>query len=150
MDTILNTVGDLLPYHILSYGTLLGSQLFQVSKERMQPRASHGISSHDCYESELCQHQGLLPGAPNARIPSFAKEDFPSLFRESNRACNFDGGHAPTLQPSLPGQRHPGDNISRCCRRYGLVELLHVWASHNDGRVCEAPSSRYAMPLRHQ
>ncbi|KAJ5272445.1 hypothetical protein N7478_007570 [Penicillium angulare] len=29
MGTVLSTVGSLLPYHILSYGTLLGTELFQ-------------------------------------------------------------------------------------------------------------------------
>ncbi|KAJ6007482.1 hypothetical protein N7540_011458 [Penicillium herquei] len=29
MDTFLKTAGSLLPYHILSYGTLLGTELFQ-------------------------------------------------------------------------------------------------------------------------
>ena len=31
MDTILKTVGNLLPYHLLCYGALLGTEVFQVS-----------------------------------------------------------------------------------------------------------------------
>lgn len=30
MDAILLTVGNLLPYHLLSYGALLGTELYQV------------------------------------------------------------------------------------------------------------------------
>lgn len=30
METFLKTVGNLLPYHLLSYGALLGTELYQV------------------------------------------------------------------------------------------------------------------------
>lgn len=31
MDTFFKTVGNLLPYHLLSYGALLGTEVYQVS-----------------------------------------------------------------------------------------------------------------------
>lgn len=31
MEAILTTVGNLLPYHLLSYGALLGTELYQVN-----------------------------------------------------------------------------------------------------------------------
>ena len=37
MDSILSTVTNLLPYHLLSYGALLGTELFQVQPKYYPP-----------------------------------------------------------------------------------------------------------------
>lgn len=42
METVLKTAGNLLPYHLLSYGALLGTELFQV---RHYPPVLNGSSS---------------------------------------------------------------------------------------------------------
>jgi hypothetical protein len=118
MSILLNPI----PYHLLAYGTFLGSQLYQV-----HPWPRILVSSTKRNRIVLDQYQNLLPIAPATAIPQPEQASVAGLFPLPTRARAADGGHK-TRRMAARGQSE------QCAARRsvhdGRAELVQLRTSH--------------------
>jgi hypothetical protein len=85
MARLLQTIGHLLPYHLFAYGTLLGTQIYQVlTHEPTLPWKAIGEtrltrSSPSANPLDLRQHKAMLPIPAHAGISRLAETRVPRL-----------------------------------------------------------------------
>lgn len=135
MDTLLKATTNLLPYHLLSYGALLGTELYQVF---LLPPPFHLslLLYSQLTIPELHQHQNLLPGPPHARIPHPPKTPLPHLLPNSTRSGRFDSPHTSAGGNRLVDEFPLGCGVAGRGGGYWGVELLGVWAEDYHGGFC--------------
>lgn len=127
MEPILSTVTNLLPYHLLSYGALLGTELFQV-----QPQISPTMDpSETQIFPELRQHQSLLSRPPNARVPRPPETNLPRIFQMSGGPRHPYRGNPATAECPIAGLGH---STAGHCGRNRRPELVRLRTEDHDGR----------------
>jgi hypothetical protein len=106
MVGFIHAVGSLLPYHLLSYGALLGTEVYQVSDRPLSWRGSLSLSQSISLKKftyspascpELCQHQALLSSTPDARIPCATEATLPSVLQMPGWLGCPDSCHTSTI-----------------------------------------------------
>lgn len=138
METIFKAITNLLPYHLLSYGTLLGTELYQVSLSRPQPPSPPSPqdgTTNQPTQPELHQHKTLLPNPPTPRIPPPPKTPLPNLLRLSGQSSCPHSRDTPAVRAHLAGGGYLGRGAVGCCGCYRVVELGMFWTQDGDGFV---------------
>lgn len=133
METLLKTTTTLLPYHLLSYGTLLGTELYQVSLLSTTPQ--HLQTNRPTNTPELHKHKALLPNPPTTRIPHPPKTPLPHLLRLPGWPRRPHSRHAPAVRGDFVGRGCLGRGTDYCCCGDGVSELGLFWADDGDGFV---------------
>ncbi|OQD88324.1 hypothetical protein PENANT_c004G06056 [Penicillium antarcticum] len=125
------TVGNLLPYHLLSYGALLGTELYQVRALHI----SHGAELNPW--AELCQHQDLLPSPSDEGIHHSSEATLPGLLCHPGWTDGSDGSDLPAIQHPVTAEEPVECWIPRSYGVDGLSELVRVWPEDDDHRIGE-------------
>lgn len=82
------------PYHTMLFGTLLGTEVFQVGASSIDVTWVEAKRMPD-----LCHDQGVLSGTPNVRLHDIAEARLPSIFPPPVSPLPFDRPHASSLRP---------------------------------------------------
>lgn len=137
MDSLLRTVGNLLPYHLLGYGALLGTELYQVG----HPFPQHGAELTSWVE--LCQHKDLLSGSSDERIHRTAETTFPCLLCHPGWPDSPDGSDLPAIQYPVTFEKSLERWVSRSSWIDGLSELVRVRPEDDDCRAGKKGTAWY-------
>jgi hypothetical protein len=137
MDSLLRTIGNLLPYHLLSYGALLGTELYQVGT----PSSQHSVELTSW--TELCQHQDLLPSPSDERVHRPPKTNFSRLFCHTSWPDSPDSSDMSAIQYPFTTWKPLECWVSRSRWADGMSELVSVRPEDNDYRVSEKGATGY-------
>lgn len=139
MDSILSTLGPLTsaaPYHLLAYGTLLGTELYQVC------RSSSVYSSKNWqFWKEFCHDINLLSSPSYVGLYHTAEASFSFIFPDSKSSLSSHRGYLSSLWTVFSRQKFDGRYCYpdlRWC--HGAVESHRVRPQDSGGHDWENPS----------
>jgi hypothetical protein len=78
MSSLLDSVRSLVPYHLLSYGTLLGIQFYQVSENTAAPILVD-LSQSDPVREELHKYKVMLSFSAARTVQTASNSHFPGI-----------------------------------------------------------------------
>jgi hypothetical protein len=138
MSSVWNTVLSLAPYHLLSYGTLLGTQLYQVRELRLarstrplrEALPQRKLIELTGYILELRRNQSMFSKLADAAIHDTPKTRVSHLFSTASWFSRPDGYLSPTDEFILLDRSLVGLCASR--GRLGDLDVEHgdIWAEN--------------------
>lgn len=126
----LGPLAQLAPYHIMIYGTLLGTELYQVSFREWLLRDPM------LNQPELRDDQDMLPSAPHCGLHNSPEACIPRILPPAINLAALDSYHASASWSTIPSKISRRFNPSGIGRSYGGVEFVGIWAkdTSHDGR----------------
>ena len=148
MSNFSSAVLSLTPYHLLAYGTLLGTELYQVRKTALEhsgiPPENPYLFGHVqplTYQSELCHDQSMFPSTADGPVHGTPEESLPSVLQDTSGALGYPGFHAPADESAIPGQISSG--LCAAGDRFGSLDTKPdgIWTTDrkdHGGKVSSA------------
>jgi hypothetical protein len=150
MATVLKAVFSLAPYHIMAYGTLLGTELYQVRFPFFKPIQGVQVSVQiaDKHDVELRDDQNLLSGTAHGAVHDPSKAGISGILSHPSRAGRTHCGHISDAERAITGPSRlgvlgaVGDEF-----RFGGTQLARIRTEYTrcDG---EEDSSRLVPCIR--
>lgn len=92
----LGPLASIAPYHTMLFGTLLGTEVFQV-----RPTSTDATWVQAKRKPDLRHDQSVLSRTPNVRLHHIAETRIPRIFPPPNRPLPFDRPHASSARPCV-------------------------------------------------
>ena len=152
MSGIWQTVLSLTPYHLLSYGTLLGTELYQVRgfpvlaiHEEMSDASFRCVDAVPVFPSlslgltqiptllELRHDQNLFPGPSNGPIHDTPKTRFSGVLPTTSRSGGLDRSDTSSNERGIPDRLVGRLCASCCCTGDICIEHAGIWTEDTGG-----------------
>ena len=123
MMASLAPLANLAPYHIMLYGTLLGTELYQV----FPPPTVDSMRRQTEPTPELRHDQSLLQRIAHARLHHTAETRLPRILPPTIPPLPLDGSYSSTIRPCVPCLLGWRSGTNDAGRSIGGVEFGGVW-----------------------